>query len=304
MTLQIITNSNTIKLVVLTFCLSVVAPKYAGAFVRKSHFYKNKALVANKIPMRIVSLAPIVTEILFALELDSQIVGVTSFCNRPTKAKQKTKVGGFIDPQLEAILVLKPDLVIAPPTGAITPVLTQLLHRNTPILLGFTETLPEIYDFLANIGQVTHKTKEALVLLKKMRQQINTLKHTLLSKDNKQSPKVLLVISAEELIVAGPNTFAALLLTHMGANYVVNSGLSNWPIWPLEKLLRNTPDVIIAIEGPLALKRLRAKLAPILGLKQLKTCRLLAAQTPILMRPGIYLYEDGQILKNLILKNS
>jgi iron complex transport system substrate-binding protein len=68
-------------------------------------------------PKRIVSLAPGITEILYALGLDDKIVGVTNYCNWPRAARQKQQIGGFINPSIEQIVSLKPDVIIATADG-------------------------------------------------------------------------------------------------------------------------------------------------------------------------------------------
>ena len=288
-----------IKLFIITTILFVCFSINLNASSRKAYFYGYKHLNFKKNPKRIVSLAPIVTEILFALKLDQKIVGVTKFCDRPIKAKYKVKIGGFIDPQLEAILALKPDLVIAPKSIAINSILKQIARNGVPVLVGFVETLPEIYDFLLKIGSVTKKTHNAKILLKNSNLEIKLLKNSLLNKNNMRL-NILLILSVSELIVAGPKTFASKLLTYMGANCPVKSKFNMWPMWSIEKLFRNIPDVIIIMQGNLALERFKTKFNSLLRLKSFKSCRLLASNKAILMRPGIYLHEDGNIVKNLI----
>ena len=104
-------------------------------------------------------------------------------------------------------------------------------------------------------------------------------------------------------IVAGHNTFAANLVKYMGANYQANKSYNTWPILTIEKLLRNTPDIIIVTQGSVALKQLKIKLAPVLNLKKFKYCKLLASKNEILTRPGIYIYEDAKIVQTLIDNN-
>ena len=76
-----------------------------------------RAVGLSPAPQRIISLAPGITEILYALELDNRITGVTTFCDWPAAARQKTKIGGFTNPSIEKIVALRPDLILAPPTA-------------------------------------------------------------------------------------------------------------------------------------------------------------------------------------------
>jgi len=84
-------------------------------------------------PQRIVSLAPGITEILYALNLADKIVGVTSFCNWPPAARQKQRIGGFINPSIEQIVSLQPDLIIATADGNRQDTVRQLERIGLPV---------------------------------------------------------------------------------------------------------------------------------------------------------------------------
>src|SRR3989442_7443303 len=109
----------------------------------------------SKPPRRVVSLAPSVTEILFAVGLDAEVVGVTTFCDYPAKAKSRPKVGAAI-PNLEAILGLKPDLVVG--TDSIRQdVLAKLEQLKTPVFVLSAKTLE---DVLGHISRSEEHTSE------------------------------------------------------------------------------------------------------------------------------------------------
>ena len=98
-----------ITAVLFLICLITPAPGDAAQVFKDE---LGRAVTLEKAPQRIVSLAPNVTEILFALGLGDKVVGVTNFCNYPEEAKQKEKVGMLLNPNIEKILTLKPDLVV------------------------------------------------------------------------------------------------------------------------------------------------------------------------------------------------
>src|SRR2546427_4911340 len=113
----------------------------------------------SKPPRRIVSLAPSVTEILFAVGLDAEVVGVTTFCDYPAKAKTRPKVGAAI-PNLEAILGLKPDLVVG--TDSIRQdVLTKLEQLKIPVFVLSAKTLEDVLGHISTVGRMVGHEPEA-----------------------------------------------------------------------------------------------------------------------------------------------
>src|SRR3989475_7249470 len=113
----------------------------------------------SKPPRRVVSLAPSVTEILFAVGLDAEVVGVTTFCDYPAKAKTRPKVGAAI-PNLEAILGLKPDLVVG--TDSIRQdVLAKLEQLKIPVFVLSAKTLEDVLGHISTVGRMVGHEPEA-----------------------------------------------------------------------------------------------------------------------------------------------
>src|SRR5438046_9939472 len=113
----------------------------------------------SKPPRRIVSLAPSVTEILFAVGLDSEVVGVTTFCDYPAQAKTRPKIGAAI-PNLEAVLGLKPDLVAA--GDNIRPdVLAKLEQLKIPVFVLSAKTLEDVLGHISTVGRMVGHDSEA-----------------------------------------------------------------------------------------------------------------------------------------------
>src|SRR5438445_618104 len=111
----------------------LVASGSAAAFTARDMLGRDVALAAP--PKRIISLVPSVTEILYALHAEHLLVGVTDFCDFPPEAKRQPKVGGMVAPSLEAIIALKPDLVIATTEGTREDTFTQLSRVGVPVYL-------------------------------------------------------------------------------------------------------------------------------------------------------------------------
>src|SRR5437879_5966511 len=124
---------------------------------------------------RIVSLAPSVTEILFAVGLNAEIVGVTTFCDYPPPAKLKPKVGAAV-PNLEAILALKPDLIIGNQDFLRPDVLAKLDQLGIPVFLLSPKTVEEILGHVAVVGRLGGREKEARAVVEALRERLKDIR--------------------------------------------------------------------------------------------------------------------------------
>ena len=120
----------------------------------------NFSFSQEKEKLRIISLTPATTEILFALGLDKEIIAVTSLCNYPALARQKEKIGTFSQPNIEKILFLKPDIIFC--TGleqARTVIKLKQLKQN--IFISDPANINELFKSIMQIGKITRKEQEA-----------------------------------------------------------------------------------------------------------------------------------------------
>jgi iron complex transport system substrate-binding protein len=203
----------------------------------------NREIKINKKPKRIVSLAPSITEILFALKLNKEIVGVTNFCNYPKHAKNKEKVGGFTNPSLEKIVSLKPDLVIATYGNPL-----NLINKLNKLKINtFVINPKNINDVIKNIeviGKLTGKEKCAKNLTKKLKDKMNKI--IKLAKKLKKK-KVFLLLWDKPLTTVGSKTYINDLVDLVGCENIAKNSKLSYPIYSLEKLIIENPDIIILI---------------------------------------------------------
>lgn len=191
-------------------------------------------------PERIVSLAPAMTEILFALGLDDKVVGITSVCDRPEAARDKTRVGGMSNPSLEAILALKPELVVMTTDGNPKHIADQLQRLGIPIHVFTPRRLSEIPGGIRELGARVGAEKAGDTLAV----ELETLLKTPPRFAAGEGPKALFVIWPEPLIVAGPGTLIDDALTLVGyVNIAADAGTA-YPRFSVEEALRRKPDVI------------------------------------------------------------
>ena len=191
-------------------------------------------------PERIVSLAPAMTEILFALGLDDQVVGITSVCDRPEAARDKTRVGGMSNPSLEAILALKPELVVMTTDGNPKHIADQLQRLGIPIHVFTPRRLSEIPGGIRELGARVGAEKAADTLARELERLLKTPPRFAAG----EGPKALFVIWPEPLIVAGPGTLIDDALTLIGyVNIAADAGTA-YPRFSVEEALRRKPDVV------------------------------------------------------------
>jgi iron complex transport system substrate-binding protein len=196
-------------------------------------------------PKRIISLAPNVTEILFSLGLDKEIVGVSRFCNFPQQARKKEKIGGMIDPSLEKILSLKPDLIFAFRGNPL-----RLIHRLKRLQLNVFvcttgTTLESVFSLIEKIGQITHKQKEAERLVSLLRDDLERIKESL--EDVSHYPKVFINLHGQGLWTTGKNSFLNdLVVTAKGIN-IAGRTSRPWLSYNREELIHQNPEYIIVL---------------------------------------------------------
>ncbi len=196
----------------------------------------------EEIPQRIVSLAPSITEILFALDLGNKVVGVTDYCDYPEEALSKPKVGGYFMTNLEAIIGQDPDIVFA---DGHDPVCDQLeeLEEVTMVVLQ-PEDIAGIFRDIELVGEITAKGKEAEELVAEIEGRIDAVTTKTAEVER---PTVFYVIDASEPSkpwTAGEGSFVDALIDWAGGtNIAATSG--EWTQFSLEVLVSTDPEIII-----------------------------------------------------------
>ena len=185
-------------------------------------------------PTRIVSLAPNLTEILFALGLDEEIAAVSSNSDYPPEAAKKSKVGTFWQPNTEAIIASKPDLVITLWFEQQKSVADSLNRLGYEVLTLKIEKIEELLTAIQNIGTATGCRQRSDELAENISTQLDDLKSKL-SLTNKV--KMLWVVQVEPLRVAGRNAFINELIELAGGENAIGPTISQYPQIGTEELL-------------------------------------------------------------------
>jgi iron complex transport system substrate-binding protein len=192
-------------------------------------------------PMRIISLAPSVTETLFAIGAGDKLVGRTDYCLYPEEATAVESVGSLREPNIEAIASLNPDLVIAA-THFKEEVLTQLESLNIKvIMLTAQESFDGVYETTLNAGLITNHQTDSKTVVLDMQTEVEVITDLL---EGATAKSVYYVVGyGESDYTATGDTFINDMLTMAGGQNVASDGES-W-VYSLEKLLEHNPEVVL-----------------------------------------------------------
>ncbi len=203
-----------------------------------------RKITIDKLPQRIVSLAPSNTEILFALGLENRIVGVTSYCNYPDAARKKPKIGGFYPPDIERVIAQKPDLVLAAKIHDKT-VLPRLEKLGLTVLVLAPKTLDEILNNITLIGKISGKSQEANLLVTNLSQRIKAITTKTEKLPPEQYPRVLYVVWHDPIWTMGGDNFQDDVIRKAGGKNIFATDFPEWRIVSLEEVLTRNPQIII-----------------------------------------------------------
>jgi iron complex transport system substrate-binding protein len=200
-------------------------------------------VILQHTPRRIVSLAPSLTEILFLFGADSSVVGVTDYCDYPAAAKRKIKIGGMLNPNIERILALQPDLVLMSGSGNMRSDFEKLTAAGTPVFVSYPQSVERVFNSIIDIGELTGKrrTADSIVALLQSRRE-----GLVLQAATKKKETVLMLLSLNPLVAIGPKTFLSELVTLANGENIVRDSSTAYPVLSREEILRRQPDVIIA----------------------------------------------------------
>ena len=226
-----------------------------------SYFLFPMLVYAGDIPNRIISLSPNVTEILFAMGLGDKIVGVTNFCDYPEEAKKKPKIGGMSNPSLEAVVSLKPDIVVMTTDGNPKEFEERLRSLKIRTYVFKARRLSELPMGIRELGLTLGVKDRRETLAKELEGTMNKVVHSsLITPHSSPKKKVLFIIWPEPLIVAGPGTLIDDVITLLGAENIAAKAKTSYPKYSIEEIIRQSPDVIFIGKGHTDIKEVSENL--------------------------------------------
>lgn len=261
---------------------------------------RGKWVVLRKPPQRIVSLAPATTEMLFAIGVGNRVVGVTSYCDYPPSVKKLPKVGGFINPVLERIVSLHPDLIVAM-RGNPLDLLRRLEKMGYPVFALNPRGLKDVLSGMERLGEITG-SKEAKRVVKSLQERVERIRKKVREIPWDKRPRVMIELWNNPLIVFGKNSIGGEVIELAGGRNMIEEGKIAYPQINLEVLLQKQPDIIIlahmaSVKKPLEEVRRRANWD---RLKAVQEGRVYAINADIIDRPGPRLVQAIETLHRLL----
>ncbi|RLF78280.1 ABC transporter substrate-binding protein [Thermococci archaeon] len=189
-------------------------------------------------PMHIVSLAPSITETLYFIEALDKVVGITKWDNYPNNVHEGRIIVGDMEPNIEIIASLKPDLIIG--LKYHLKYIDQL-EKIAPVLIVEPQSVEEIYEAVELLGNVTNKEDQAQKAIMEMEEKINNIQEKV---KNKEKPRVLYIVWWNPLITAGNGTFIGELIT-LGGGENIFADTQGWPQVSVEEVIARNPEIII-----------------------------------------------------------
>lgn len=223
-------------------------------------------------PRRIVSMAPNITEALFALGLGGRVAGVTRFCDWPPEARALPKIGGLVDPNVEVIRALDPDLVVAF-RGNPLRLVDRVARLGLPVfVLDIGTGLDALVPLVERLGRITRTEERAAALAAGLRSRMGAVDTAL--RGLTERPKVFVLLYGQGLWTCGGQSYVNDLITRAGGENIAASLPKKWALYKRERIVRDDPDVIFILartEADFAADRDRLAVMP--GLAAVKAVR-------------------------------
>lgn len=239
-----------------------------------------RSLFWPAVPRRIVSLSPGTTEMLFAVGAGFQLVGVTRDCNYPVEARQKKQLGRFGQVPLEALVKLRPDLIVV--TRDMARVLSPLQRLPVPVLALESPTVKQIGFNLQVLGQITGHPEQGRAAARLFQQRLQALRQRI--PQHLPAPGVFYLLWDQPLISAGSRSFIGDVLTLAGSRNLSPISQAAFPHVSLEYLLKANPDFLVLPET--VASRIDLRRPPFQRLRAVQQGRVLRLNDDLISRPG------------------
>ena len=268
----------------------------AAAFTLKDS--EGRTLVLSAPPQRIVSLVPSLTEIIYALGGQERLVGVTDFCDWPPEVREKPRVGGMLAPNLEVIVALRPDVIVATSEGNSQETLQQLKRLNIPVFAVNPHRFSDVMTMIAQLGELTGRQSAVGPLVEGLVRRVHTVENAVRPYPR---PKVLYVLWPEPLIVPGREGLVTELIELAGGTSVTAQEPASYPRFSLEAVAARSPEVIIlARHGGDGTPLARAPWERLIALPAVRAGRIHSVDGSYLHRYGPRVVDGLEMLARVI----
>lgn len=193
-------------------------------------------------PRRIVSLAPSVTDSLFALGAQDRVVGVSDFCELPAGSPAIARVGGLLNPSLETIRGLEPDLLIGTTSGNDPSLERQAAALGLPLYTIDTPDVGRVLAALRDLASLLDETSIGNDRVDRLQERLQTVRAAVAKRPR---PRILFIVWGEPLVVPGRSAFLTDALAQSGCVSITADAPAAWPSFDVESAIGRAPEVIL-----------------------------------------------------------
>jgi iron complex transport system substrate-binding protein len=251
-------------------------------------------------PQRIVSLAPNITEFLYALGCENEIVGITKWCVIPPGSQRKEIVGDLLSINYEKLLSLKPDVVLITVEGNTKDLFTKIESLGLKIFVSNPRNVAGIKKTIQDLASIFDKKNNADSIIAGIENRINAVKIPAGPK-----PRVMFFVSLVPLMAVGGNTFLDEIITLSGGLNAISKLAGNYPSLNREEILKQNPDFILIPSDILKMPDEAIKLFP--EWKNINACKnnnIHIVDADMTQRPGVKCGEAVYMISNILNKNN
>lgn len=233
---------------------------------------------------RVISLAPNLTEIVYAVGAGGQVVGNTTYCNYPPEAKDVAKVGDTLQPSIERILALRPQLVLVSTASQLEAFTKQLDEQQIAVYVTDPRDLEGVFRSILGVGDLVNRSAGAADLVKQLRTRTEAVEHPVAGRP---AVSVFFQLSGQPLYTAGKQSFVTNLIERAGGRSVTADVNEAWPRLSDEAALASRPEAIIMLTADSMGVAANTTVAPALrNSPAVKNGRVYTIDGALLTRPG------------------
>jgi iron complex transport system substrate-binding protein len=250
-------------------------------------------------PQRVISLAPNITEIIFAIKQEKRLIAATQYSDYPLKAAKLPTIGSYVRLDIEKIVSLKPDLCIGIKEGNPKNSVNRLAEFNIPVYAANPKDLDTVISSIIEIGSLLNAEETALLLSEQMRNRINKIKKAAFK--IKKKPVIFFQIDTNGFFSAGADTFIHKLITAAGGKNAADK-TKGYPKFNKEQILKLSPDIIViaSMKKKKSFKQAEAKWQQFKSIPAVAANRIFSVNADIFNRPSPRIIEGLEQLFEII----
>ncbi len=258
-----------------------------------------RKLIIPDNPQKVISLAPNITEIIFAIKEEKRLIAATTHSDYPPRANKLYKIGSYTRFDIEKIISLKPDICIGIKEGNPKNSINRLAEFNIPVYAANPKDLNSVISSIIEIGALLNAEKTALLLAEQMRNKINKIKKAALK--NKKKPTLFFQIDTNRFFSAGSDTFIHKLITTAGGKNAAEK-TKGYPKFNKEQILKLSPDIIViaSMKKNKSFKQAAAKWKQFKSIPAVAANRIFFVNADIFNRPSPRIIEGLEQLADII----